>query len=1289
MAGTEILREVVVKISDDGKKLKGTGFFVSETEIVTCYHVLKDKSDQLSEYYFVKHDDWGDWIRVMPLMEKCFRDKDIAFLECPIPIKLELRRIPFKPWDGNSKEFRSRGYDCNTIADEGASTVEGEDCKIIDYTSRGSEPRLQLSTIKKTLLTGRSGSPVWSVGQKAIVGIIDYQAGDESSLKDKSMAILIEKLPIDFSRPRGEPINVPKLPVDFLPRPDDLKMLRELVLSPGEGKSAITGKTSNIDNGCFSSVGLRGMGGIGKSVLAAAQARDEKVLEAFPDDVIWITLGQRPNLPNRQLQLLKFLEKDHRAISDAQDGLGCLRLLLSEKSCLIILDDVWAMDDVRAFDALGPNCRMLVTTRDQEIVRGLKAREFCLDVLNEEDSLKLLALSSGLKREDLGPKAKEVAKECDCLPLALAMVGSMAKAALARGRTDPWEHILHRLLSADLDKIKAEFPDYPYPNLLRAIEVSVESLEQEEQKRYLELAVFSEDTEVPEAALQLLWGLDEYDTRDLADHLADRSLAWFNSGRLGLHDLQHDFAVKRVVDLLALHRKLLDAYEKECPNGWHTGPNDGYFLQHLTNHLLHSGRKKDLKELALDFRWLEVRLEKTEITSLISDFDLLPDDDEMKLCRDCLRLSSHVLFRDSSMLAGQMLGRMQHLSFPGFKDLINQARMDKGRPWLRPMTASLTSPRGPLIRILSGHVAWVNSVALTPDGRRAVSASSDGTLKVWDLESGQEIRTLRGHAGKVNSVALTPDGRRAVSASSDGALKVWDLESGQEIRTFQGHAGKINAVALTPDDRRAVSASSDGTLKVWDLESDHEIRTLGGHVGKVNSVALTPDGRRAVSASSDRTLKVWDLESGQEIRTLRGHAGGVNFVALTPDGRRAVSASSDRTLKVWDLESGQKIRTLRGHADKVNAVALTPDGRRAVSASSDRTLKVWDLESDREIRTLRGHADKVNAVALTPDGRRAVSASSDRTLKVWDLESDQEICTLRGHAGGVNAVALTPDGCRAVSASSDGTLKVWDLENGQEIWTLRGHVGGVNFVALTSDGRRAVSASSDRTLKVWDLENGREIWTLRGHADKVNSIALTSDGRRAVSTSSDRTLKVWDLENGQEIWTLRGHASGIKAIALTPDGRRAVSTSSDHTLKVWDLERGREVRTLQGHVGGVKVIALIPDGRRAVSTSSDRTLKVWDLENGQEIWAMRSHADRIDAIALTPDGCRAVSTSSDRTLQVWDLESGSLIATFTGDSFMFSRAISPDGRTIVAGEALGRIHFLRLEGYPLNQDAKP
>jgi mRNA-degrading endonuclease YafQ of YafQ-DinJ toxin-antitoxin module len=169
-------------------------------------------------------------------------------------------------------------------------------------------------------------------------------------------------------------------------------------------------------------------------------------------------------------------------------------------------------------------------------------------------------------------------------------------------------------------------------------------------------------------------------------------------------------------------------------------------------------------------------------------------------------------------------------------------------------------------------------------------------------QSAAMIRDLVGHAGNVNACAVTPDGRRVVSASADETLKVWDLESGRALATLEGHAGGVRACAVTPDGRCVVSASWDKTLKVWDLESGCALATLEGHPGGVRACAVTPDGRRVISASNDGTLKVWDLESGCALATLEGHVSGVRACAVTPDGRRVASAPYDQTLKVWDFK---------------------------------------------------------------------------------------------------------------------------------------------------------------------------------------------------------------------------------------------------------------------------------------------------------------------------------------------------------------------------------------------------
>jgi WD40 repeat protein len=645
----------------------------------------------------------------------------------------------------------------------------------------------------------------------------------------------------------------------------------------------------------------------------------------------------------------------------------------------------------------------------------------------------------------------------------------------------------------------------------------------------------------------------------------------------------------------------------------------------------------------------------------------------LRLVHNALRLSMHAVAPDPAQFGSQTVGRLlAHRDKPGVAKFVGEITAAAPRPWVRPLHPCLDSPGGALIRTLEGHLDTVTSVALTPDGKRAVSASYDGALKVWDLDTGRVLRALEGHFWLVYGAAVTPDGKWAVSASGDHTLKVWDLDTGRALATLEGHSGHVFGVAVTPDGKRAVSASQDRTLKVWDLDSGLVLRTLEGHSDFVSGVAATPDGKRAVSASWDKTLKVWDLGTGRVLRTLEGHSEPVYCVAVTPDGERAVSGSW-KIQKVWDLSTGRELRTLEGHSSQVKGVALTPDGKRVVSASQDHTLKVWDMDTGRELCTLEGHSSFVDGVAVTPDGERAVSASWDKSLKVWGIGSNRGMRTLGGHSDRVGSLAVTADGKRVVSASRDKTLKVWDLDTGGVLRTLEGRSGWV-----MPGGERVVSASGGNMLKVWETDTGRELCTLEGHSSFVYGVAMTLDGKRVVSASSDKTLRVWDLETGRTLHTLEGHSNWVLSVAVTADGKRAVSASSDKTLRVWDLETGRTLRILKGHSEHANDVVVTPDGRRAVSASADNTLKVWDLDTGRALLTLLGHSDVVGSVAVTVDGERAVSASWDNTLKVWGLESGLCLATFRCNGQAHSCACGPHNR-IVAGDQGGRVYFLALE----------
>jgi len=147
---------------------------------------------------------------------------------------------------------------------------------------------------------------------------------------------------------------------------------------------------------------------------------------------------------------------------------------------------------------------------------------------------------------------------------------------------------------------------------------------------------------------------------------------------------------------------------------------------------------------------------------------------------------------------------------------------------------------------------------------------------------------------------------------------------------------------------------------------------------------------------------------------------------------------------------------------------------------------------------------------------------------------------------------------------------------------------------------------------------------------------------------------------------------------MSADGRLAVSASEDGTLKVWDLETGRELHTLQSDTRDSFGVAVSANGRQAVSASEDGTLRVWDLGTGRQVRTLEGHSDIVYDVAVNDDGRLAVSASNDRTVKLWDLESGTTAATFTCDVAALCCAFA-GRRKVVAGDADGGVHFLRLE----------
>jgi WD40 repeat protein len=223
------------------------------------------------------------------------------------------------------------------------------------------------------------------------------------------------------------------------------------------------------------------------------------------------------------------------------------------------------------------------------------------------------------------------------------------------------------------------------------------------------------------------------------------------------------------------------------------------------------------------------------------------------------------------------------------------------------------------IRTLQGHQNSVWSVSFSPDGKTFVISNGNDTTEngnditeLWNVDTKTKIRVI--DQNFVLSMSFSPDGKTLATGSSGSTIKLWDLDMGNEIHTLQGHQNSVLSVSFSPDGRILASGSNDKTIKLWNIDTGEEIRTLQGHQNSVLSVSFSPDGRILASGSNDKTIKLWNIDTGEEIRTLQGHQNSVLSVSFSPDGKILASGSNDKTIKLWNRESGWDLNALMGRS---------------------------------------------------------------------------------------------------------------------------------------------------------------------------------------------------------------------------------------------------------------------------------------------------------------------------------------------------------------------------------------
>lgn len=509
---------------------------------------------------------------------------------------------------------------------------------------------------------------------------------------------------------------------------------------------------------------------------------------------------------------------------------------------------------------------------------------------------------------------------------------------------------------------------------------------------------------------------------------------------------------------------------------------------------------------------------------------------------------------------------------------------------------------GKRLRRLTGPTGGVGFVDLSPNGRFVAAGVSDGQVRLYDLtRDSEQPADILATNFCVMAVQFLDNGR-LLTASQDGTVRVWDVLASKEQRQFRVHEQYVSGLHFSRDGKTlGFTHGKERCIHLWDVEKEKEVRRLETRAPGLSSFAFSPDARTIAAWSNNggKTdnfggpfIHLWNVVTGQEQTHPEGHDGHGISLGLTPDGKTLVSAADgDEDFRVWDVMTAQQQRRFRGCADRAFSFGVAEDT--VIAASHQGTLRRWRLSTGAELPALQGPSQKYY-IGLSCDGRYLVTQAENLTVHLWDTGACRQVGET-SMSQGIHRIAVAPGGKHVAARPSQPAPVVFESATGKQLSLQMPHgaSGGCYCSAFSPNGRFVALAgffmqrpgqeeeAQHVAAAVFDLATGREHVRFgipeSCPLSSINCLAFSPDGRTLAAGAEDGTVVMWELASGKERVRFTGHEAKVTALVFTPDGRRLLSASEDCSILIW------------------KAMALVDGGRTKVDQMDALKAKsLWD-----------------------------------------------------------------------------------------------